>query len=877
MIGQTISHYKVIKKIGEGGMGIVYLVQDNNLQRQCALKLLSPKSGFNPAIKRRFKREAQAISILNHPNIITIFELGEYNEIPYIIMEYAQGESLREILEKEKKLEIRRALNIIKQIANGLSKAHFAGIVHRDLKPENILIDDDQHVKILDFGLAKLKGTTSITKESSMVGTIQYMSPEQVQGLELDTRSDIFSLGVIFYEIVTGILPFKGEYDVAVMYSILNESPVPFKDSDLLPLQEILNKTIDKDVTMRYQTAEVFLDDVIAYERQHLNIDIKNIVSQINPPNQSIEELLAHREKIDALIEKEHKKNIVIMFCDIAGSTNFFEQFGDIEGRAMVKRFTSLAFPTIKSFNGRVIKTMGDGILASFDDPFLACDCAIDLQNKLLYDNEQKETQNKILIRIAMHYGKVVIDQNDVYGDVVNVAARVESKTKARQIFISEPLFQKVKAKTSLEFSSAGKFDFKGKSEPVKLFRLRWNENESLADQGELNDSQKRQSALEEIVIKKKYTTPLPEFGNTSQLSKNKNPYMNRVMIRENMDFFGRKKQITKIYSRIGSARPQSVSIVGERRIGKSSLLNFIYNPMNRRKFLKEPDKYIFIFVDFQENRGIDSSELFATFFNCLINEFRGQLEINLTPEYESFEKVVAFLDGLGYKLILLFDEFELVTRNTNFKAEFYSYARSLANNYNVAYVVASGRSLQSVCHSKEISDSPFFNIFSNINLGPFTREEQIDLVVVPSKRAGYPMDSFVDFVYDLAGYYPFFIQMACAPLFEFVKERGHLSKQLLENIKEEFLDEAQVHFQQIWDVYDDEYHSVLLRLAAKEQILARNQDILNNLYKSGYVKGDINNPEIFSSVFGHFILERYGKASTVMKKSKFSFWPFNK
>jgi len=876
MIGQTISHYKIIDKIGEGGMGIVYLVQDNNLQRQCALKLLSPRSGFNEDVKRRFKREAQAISILNHPNLITIFELGEFNNLPYIIMEYAQGESLRVILEREKKFECRKAIKIIKQIALGLSKAHFAGIVHRDLKPENVLINSTLQVKILDFGLAKLKGTTSITKNSSILGTLQYMSPEQVQGLELDTRSDIFSLGVMFYEMLCGSLPYKGEYDAAVMYSILNEAPAEIQDSKLFPLQDILNKAQNKDVSQRYQTAESFLDDILAYERLSTDGTTKPPAVMINTPNQSIEELLAHREKIDAQIEKEHKKDIVIMFCDIAGSTSFFENYGDIEGRAMVKRFTSLAFPIIKSHKGRVIKTMGDGILASFDDPFSACECAIELQNKIWNVNKQKESKYQLLVRVAMHYGKVVIDQDDVYGDVVNVAARVESKTKAQQIFISEPLFDKVKEKAKLEFFSAGNFSFKGKSKPVQLFRLRWGEHESLNDLNSPEDVKKQPVQAKEIVLKKKYTTPLPEYGSNSDLPKNKNPYMNRVMIRDNEDFFGRKTPIAKIFSRIGSQRPQSVSIVGERRIGKSSLLNFIYNPLNRRKFLQNPDTYIFLFIDFQEKRGIDVHELFASLFDCLIKEFRGQLELNLSPEYECFEKIVIFLDGLGYKLIMLFDEFELVTKNKNFKAEFYSFARSLANNYNVAYLVASGRDLQTVCHSQEISDSPFFNIFSNIKLGQFTADELHDLVVVPSKRAGYPMDQYVDFVYDLAGLYPFFIQMACAPLFEFKKEYGHLSKQLLEKVKEEFLDEAHVHFKQIWDVYDEDYHNVFLKLAAEKPLLASNQYLLNHLLKSGYVKMHNTTPEIFSSSFNRFIQERYGYPAKTVKKTKFSFWPFN-
>jgi serine/threonine protein kinase/AAA+ ATPase superfamily predicted ATPase len=867
MIGQSISHYQVIKKIGEGGMGVVYLVQDKNLQRQCALKLLSPEAGFSAETKRRFKREAQAISILNHPNIITIFELGEFNGLPYIIMEYIDGRSLRDVLE-EKKLNLQEALILIKQICHGLSKAHFAGIVHRDLKPENILIDKTNTIKILDFGLAKLKGSTRITKEHSLIGTIQYMSPEQIQGAELDIRSDIFSLGIIFYEMVTGRLPFKGDQDVSLMYSVVHDTAAPIRDAQLLLVKNIINKAINKKLSLRYQTAETFLDDIIEYERTVRMPDPSEVV--LNPVNQSIEELLAHREKIDALIEKEHKKDSVIMFCDMVGSTQYFEEYGDIEGRAMVKRFTTAAFPLINEFNGQVIKTMGDGILAAFDDPAASCFCAIELQKKMAEDNIRKEKKDQILIRVALHYGKVVVDDNDVYGDVVNVAARVESQTKPRQILLSQTLHKIVKGQAGLEFASAGDYTFKGKSKPMQLFRLRWYEDENIDAPTQVD-----KSVAEAIVIKKKYTTPLPEFGNISSESKNKNPYMNRVMIRDSEDFFGRKNEIAKIYSRIGSARPQSVSLVGERRIGKSSLLNFIYNPVNRRQYLENPDQYIFLFIDFQEKRGIDVPEFFATIFDSLIKEFKGELEINLDPDYESFEKIIIYLDKQGFKIIMLFDEFELVTKNKNFKADFYSYARSLANNYNVAYLVASGRNLQTVCHSREISDSPFFNIFSNINLGQFNKPELIDLVNVPSKRAGNPLEAYVDFVYDIAGFYPFFIQMACASLFDFVCENGRVSKRKFEEVKEEFLDEAQVHFQQIWDVYDEDCHDVFLRLASKKPIAAQQEYLITPIQKSGYIKIENNKPVIFSSLFSRFILDRYN-SSLPRKKSRFSFWPFN-
>jgi serine/threonine protein kinase len=210
MDGITISHYEVLDKIGEGGMGEVYLALDKQLERKTAIKVLSAGSSFSEEIKKRFKREAQAAAALNHANIVTIYELGEFEDRPYIVMEYVAGQSLRDVLAKNKKLSVQDAVDTAIQVCEGLNKAHQAGIVHRDIKPENIIRDADGTIKILDFGLAKLKGATKLTKETVRMGTVHYMSPEQVSGEETDPRSDIFSLGVVLYELLTGNFPFKG-------------------------------------------------------------------------------------------------------------------------------------------------------------------------------------------------------------------------------------------------------------------------------------------------------------------------------------------------------------------------------------------------------------------------------------------------------------------------------------------------------------------------------------------------------------------------------------------------------------------------------------------------------------------------------------------
>lgn len=270
MIGQTISHYRILKKLGEGGMGKVYLADDISLERKVALKFLPREMTADQDANRRFKREAYAIARLNHPNIITIHEIDELQGRNYIVMEYIPGGTLQEkmtvLKEQDDDLQkLRDILVIALQMGRGLQKAHEAGIIHRDIKPANILLDTDGQVKIMDFGLARLTGATSkLTRDGSTAGTAQYMAPEQITAGEIDQRSDIWSFGVVLYEMICGKPPFKEEFLQALFYSILNDSPPPL--ADLFPdlpadLEKIVYRCLAKEAEERYQTmAEVLAD-----------------------------------------------------------------------------------------------------------------------------------------------------------------------------------------------------------------------------------------------------------------------------------------------------------------------------------------------------------------------------------------------------------------------------------------------------------------------------------------------------------------------------------------------------------------------------------------------------------------------------------------
>jgi serine/threonine protein kinase/Tfp pilus assembly protein PilF len=265
MIGKTISHYKILEKLGEGGMGVVYKAQDTKLKRTVALKFLPPEFTRDPEAKKRFLHEAQAASTLDHINICNVHEIDETAEDQvFIVMAYYEGESLQQKIQKAP-LKVDTAIDIAIQLAKGLAKAHSKNIVHRDIKTANILITQDGVAKIVDFGLAKLAGRTMLTQEGSTLGTVAYMSPEQAQGNKVDERSDIWSLGVVLYEMITGQRPFQGDYDQAVVYSILNEDPEPVtgvRTGVPMELERILDKAIKKNVEERYQNVGDLLVDL---------------------------------------------------------------------------------------------------------------------------------------------------------------------------------------------------------------------------------------------------------------------------------------------------------------------------------------------------------------------------------------------------------------------------------------------------------------------------------------------------------------------------------------------------------------------------------------------------------------------------------------
>lgn len=264
MIGKTISHYQILEKLGEGGMGVVYKAQDVKLDRLVAMKFLPHYLTSDPTEKERFTREAKTASGLNHPNITTVHEIDEFEGQIFIVMEYIQGKTLKQVV-KQETLPVREVLDIGIQLCEGLTVAHEKNMVHRDIKSDNVMLTPKGQVKIMDFGLAELKEASEPTRSGSTAGTAAYMSPEQAQGEEIDRRSDIFSVGVVLYELLTGRLPFGGEHQAAIIYSILTEDPQPvarFNNQVSARLEDMVFKALAKDREERYHHVDDLLTDL---------------------------------------------------------------------------------------------------------------------------------------------------------------------------------------------------------------------------------------------------------------------------------------------------------------------------------------------------------------------------------------------------------------------------------------------------------------------------------------------------------------------------------------------------------------------------------------------------------------------------------------
>ncbi len=506
--GSVLGRYKITRTLGEGGMGKVYLAQDATLGRKVALKLLPQSFVTDHDRVRRFEQEARAASALNHPNILTIHEIGAEGNTRYIATEFVEGITLREHL-KRFRLKLTESLDLAIQIAAALSAAHAAGIVHRDIKPENLIVRPDGYVKVLDFGLAKLAPATPATANDSdslafapvtttpgmLMGTIVYMSPEQARGFEVDARTDIWSLGVVLYEMIAGRPPFEGHTNSDVLASVLNREPLPLTQPSpavSAELERIVLKTLAKDPEERYQAIKDLLVDLRRH-KQRLEFEAEmrrssesrsEAVETSPPPSDA---LVTPPPSISTQFSSEQRKQITILCADISGLTAISENFDAEEMNEIMNALWQRIDTAIMDHGGMIDKHMGDLVMALWgaqsaheDDPERAIRAALLMQAEAAdvlaaYLGERMPREkSSALVRVGINTGPVLLTAVGARGEFtaagasVNVASRLEQAAPAGSILISHDTYRHVRGVFDvheLELSNV-----KGEAEPVHTY-----------------------------------------------------------------------------------------------------------------------------------------------------------------------------------------------------------------------------------------------------------------------------------------------------------------------------------------------------------------------------------------------------------------------
>jgi len=491
-------------------MGTVYRARDPLIEREVAVKTLhaSLPEEIIKEVRERFLREAKSAGRLNHPNIVTVFDVGDHEGVAYMAMELLEGQSLQSILRKER-LSALQIANLVAQVADALEEAREFNIVHRDVKPANIMVNSAGRAKLTDFGVAYVP-SSAMTQTGTALGSPKYMSPEQVLGQAVDPRSDIFSLGVVLYEMLTGKSPFEPEGESTIfslMNRITNEPHVPVTAIDpmISPMfDRILERALAKKPENRYQRAGEMAADLRtfasggelgaataaesgdgAYERTVRIMSSEamgNRTQAIPPPgggdHDDIHSLLDERERLERMVEEKFRRQLTVMFTDLKGSTSMAETYGDLESRSVIKRYHDLAAEAIRSNNGVLVKTIGDGTLSHFPTASGALRASVAIQKSMDAFNLAGKFKMPILVRVGIHTGHCIVEKNDIFGDVVNAASRFESSAHPGEILISEETFQALDDKSEIYCRFRDEIVLKGKKDPVKSYKAFWDPRE---------------------------------------------------------------------------------------------------------------------------------------------------------------------------------------------------------------------------------------------------------------------------------------------------------------------------------------------------------------------------------------------------------------
>ena len=508
---RILGRYRILGELGRGAMGTVYRALDPLIEREVAIKTLHPNlpEDVMNEVRERFLREAKSAGRLNHPNIVTVYDVGEQDGTAYIAMEFLEGRSLQRIL-REERLSPRATAELIAQIADGLDHASEFDIVHRDVKPAYVMVSSSGRAKLTDFGVAYVP-SSAMTQTGAALGSPKYMSPEQVLGQTVDPRADIFSLGIVLYEMLTGTTPFEspGETTLfSLMNRITNEPHRPVSECNPeIPaaFDRILAKALAKKADDRYARAGDLAGDLRAFlaggegrareaapagdafaktvltaapsgglERTQ---KIERAAQDAQEPH-DMDALLEQRDRLDRLVQEKFRRRLTVMFTDLKGSTAIAETHGDLESRAMLKHHHDMAAEAIRSNGGVLVKTIGDGTMSHFESAVSALRAAAAIQRGMEDFNLSGKFKTPVLVRAGIHTGDCILEKNDIFGDVVNTASRFESNANAGEILISEDTFLAIEDKSEIYCRFRDEIMLKGKKEPFRTYKAFWNAKE---------------------------------------------------------------------------------------------------------------------------------------------------------------------------------------------------------------------------------------------------------------------------------------------------------------------------------------------------------------------------------------------------------------
>lgn len=465
--------YKIIGKLGEGGMGIVYKAKDIKLKRTVALKFLSWEFLKNEEEQMLFVREAQTAASLDHPNICTVYEIDKAEGQTFIVMSYIEGHSLKEKI-KSGPLKWKEALDVAIQIAEGLQEAHENRVVHRDIKSANIMIMKKGQAKIMDFGLAKLSEGTDATRTASIMGTVSFMSPEQARQESVDYRSDLWSLGVVLYEILTGELPFAGEHAGAVIHAILNKFPKPpseIKEDIPRDFERIVLKCLRKSADDRYQSAKELLSDLYKLKDRERR-DKKGIGPDALPPD------------FRKVYKETERRQATVLFVKVSGYQELQEKVEPEEAASIMNSCFEMFSSIIEKYGGIKYRIMGNRLSALFgvpvaieNAPIEAVNAAIEIRNELYKLNAEKRLKHTLDIHIGIDSGIVIAGslgpdgkEYSVVGTTVEVASQIMDLTEKGKIYVGPKTHRYTRS--GFDYQHLKPVSLKGKKEHVVLFEL---------------------------------------------------------------------------------------------------------------------------------------------------------------------------------------------------------------------------------------------------------------------------------------------------------------------------------------------------------------------------------------------------------------------